>query len=148
MTIFELKPLVKRLQNLVERNKPSTIEFDDDNCCDLLNVQISVVYIDREFCEVVIYDDNGNRYHSKYGTSITIDNLYKICPVLKNSLFVCCKREKGKSLGDSLDNLDNYSYIRVLERNGLILGQHFIPDGWIHIYAGEGSRYFVKTEFE
>ena len=141
-----LLQLIKRLQYIVEYNKPSAIEFNNDNYQDLLNVQISIVYIDGEECAVILYDENGNRYHSDYRTGITIENLYKICPVIQESLFVCCKMEEGKSFEESMDNLDNFSISRVLERNGLILGQHFIPDGWIHFYAGCGSRYFIKTD--
>ena len=141
-----LLQFIKRLQYVAEENSPRAIEFNNDNYQDLLNVQISIVYIDGEECEVVLYDENGNRYRSNYRTSITIENLYKICPVIQESLFVCCKWEKGKSFSESMDNLDNFSISRVLERNGLILGQHFIPDGWIHFYAGCGSRYFIKTD--
>ena len=137
---------IKRLQYVAEGNKPRAIEFNNDNYQDLLNVQISVVYIDGEECEVVLYDENGNRYRSNYSTSITIENLYKICPVLKESSFVCCKWEKGKSFSESMENLDNLSCSPVLEGNGLALGQHFIPDGWIHFYAGLGTRYFIKTD--
>lgn len=88
---------IKRLQYVAEENKPRAIEFNNDNYQDLLNVQISVVYLDWEECAVILYDENGNRYRSDYRTGITIDNLYKICPVIQESLFVCCKWEKGKS---------------------------------------------------
>lgn len=141
-----LLQFIKRLQYVAEENKPRAIEFNNDNYQDLLNVQISVVYIDGEECEVVLYDENGNRYRSNYRTSITIENLYKICPVIHESLFVCCKWEKGKSFDEAMETPDNFSCSPVLERNGLILGQHFIPEGWIHFYAGFGSRYFIKTD--
>lgn len=141
-----LLQLIRRLQNIVECNKPSAIEFNNYNYQDLLSVQVSIVYIDGEECAVILYDENGNRYRSDYRTGITIDNLYKICPVIQECLFVCCKWEKGKSFSESMDNLDNFSISQVLECNGPILGQHFIPDGWIHFYAGCGSRYFIKTD--
>ena len=141
-----LLQIIKRLQYVTDENKPSAIEFNNDNYQDLLNVQISVVYIDGEECVVILYDENGNRYRSNYSTSITIENLYKICPVIQESLFVCCKLEKGKSYSESMETPDNFSCSPVLERNGLILGQHFIPEGWIHFYAGFGSRYFIKTD--
>ena len=116
-----LLQFIKRLQYVAEENKPRAIEFNNDNYQDLLNVQISVVYIDGEECEVVLYDENGNRYRSNYRTSITIENLYKICPVIQESLFVCCKWKKGNLLASLWKTLIIFPSHECLSAMGLFL---------------------------
>ena len=120
--IRNLLQFIKRLQYVTEENKPRTIEFNNDNYQDLLNVQISVVFIDGQECEVVLYDENGNRYRSDYRTGITIENLYKICPVIKQSFFVCCKWENGKSLPDASVMLELCALLGITV-NDLLCGE-------------------------
>ena len=145
-----LYQLLKRLEYFNNENPPKAVEINDENYSDFQNVQIASIGLSSpgsnfEKCAVSIYDEDGNRYYSNYATLISLSNLYKLCPVIKDSVFWTCKWEKDKSLQESMENSDNWALSSILEPKGIVIGLECIPDGWIHIYIGNGCRYFIKT---